>query len=140
MHDSDDNMIVDSTDLVTLLQKLQEHIERLQASEREKKKRIDNLHQELRRCQEEIHRLRDENRKVWQKMCRSEKEVPSPHFGDRNYWTPRRLYQLRVRHPDLSYRDMEEKTGIPKSTIQRRVAHYRQHLHRPEKPSDEEVH
>ncbi|HDS58730.1 MAG TPA: hypothetical protein ENN54_00325 [Thermoplasmatales archaeon] len=126
-------MILNSHELIILLQRLQEHVERLRTSEQEKRKHIDRLQGEIQRCREELHRLQAENRELRYRLRHPKNETDSPpHYGDRTYWTPQRLYRLRACHPDLSYRDLEEKTGIPKSTIQRRVAGYGRHSDRRE--------
>ncbi|MDD3492539.1 MAG: hypothetical protein PHZ19_03475 [Candidatus Thermoplasmatota archaeon] len=122
----EDSVILNSDQLIILLQRLQEHVERLRTSEQEKREHIDRL-------QEEIQRLQAENRELRHRLGHPRNETGSPpHYGDRTYWTPQRLYRLRACHPDLSYRDLEEKTGIPKSTIQRRVAGYGRHSDRRE--------
>ena len=46
------------------------------------------------------------------------------HFGDLDYWTGKRLYELRKKFPRMGYRKMEEMTGIKKSTVQDRIKKY----------------
>jgi len=54
--------------------------------------------------------------------------VDQEHFGDLDYWTGKRLYELRKKFPRMGYRKMEEMTGVTKSTIERRIKKYAGHL------------
>ncbi|MGC9307508.1 MAG: winged helix-turn-helix domain-containing protein, partial [Thermoplasmatota archaeon] len=52
-------------------------------------------------------------------------KIDRDHYGDHDYWTARRLYVLRWT-TGLSYREIAKQTGIPKSTVQRRVKEHRE--------------
>ena len=107
--------------------------------------KLDLLESEIRRRDQELERLRskiDEQADIIVRLQREKKELQhqqrgqetSPatlsktevdHYGDHDYWTARRLYVLR-QTAKLSYREIAEQTGIPKSTIQRWVNQYRE--------------
>lgn len=107
--------------------------------------KLDYLENEIRRRDRELERLRsmvDEQQDAIIRLQQKKKELEQQlhrqdadhlifsendreHRGDRAYWTGKRLHTLR-QAGGLSYREMEQKTGIPKSTVQRRVRKYRQ--------------
>ena len=107
--------------------------------------KLDYLAEEIRRRDQELKRLRvkiAEQADIIAQFHRGEQELEQRqreqetssaalssmdrnHYGDHAYWTARRLYVLR-RTTGLSYREIAEQTGIPKSTVQRRVKQHQE--------------
>lgn len=85
--------------------------------------KIDKQRQTIDRLQREKEELERRLKKDRQRLVLS--QTDRDHHGDREYWTAERLHVLR-RTSGLSYRELEQKTGIPKSTVQRLVTGYRE--------------
>ena len=89
-------------------------LERLRSKINEQRQTIDGLQREKQQLE---RRLEDDGEQVV--LSRRDRD----HHDDRKYWTAERLHVLR-RTGGLSYRELEQKTGIPKSTVQRLVTGY----------------
>ena len=101
-----DGMIKDFQNKINQVEKLKEFIRKL-------KEEKEHLEAELTRKENEIERLKE-----------GISLIDEEYYGDLDYWSGKRLYELRQRFPKISYRKMEEFTGISKSTIQKRVEKY----------------
>lgn len=119
------------------LRKKSEEISRVKEDTKGNKdveKQLKEQQGECKRLKEYVRKLEKENealkRELDEKEVRAreaEEQVPEldeEHFGDNSYWTGERLHELKKGSPEMSYREMESKTGIKKSTVQRRINKY----------------
>jgi len=103
------------------------------ADYQEKMKKLENIMgyaKKLKEEKEELERLIEEKEEEIERLRESIPYQDEEYYGDLSYWTGKKLYELKHRFPNMSYRKMEEITGVSKSTIQKRVSKYMEQMDR----------
>ena len=108
------------------------------ANYQEKMKKLENIIKYARELREEKERLEREIEELEIRLEEKEEEIEKikemvpykdeEHYGDLSYWTGKRLYELKQKFPKMTYRKLEEITGISKSTIQKRISKYMEQI------------
>jgi len=111
------DLIVDYQEKIKRLEKIAKYARELREEKDRLKRMIDELEIRLKEKEIEIEKMKEIA------PYRDEE-----HYGDLSYWTGKRLYEMKQKFPKLSYRKMEEVTGISKSTIQKRISKYMEQI------------
>lgn len=104
-------------EIQNLIKELEEKVKYLEKTIAEKDKEIETERETLSQLRKKYESLSMANRSMLSETDRA-------NYGNHKYWTSKRLYELKRAFPEMSYRVMEKRTGIPKSTIQRRINNY----------------